>query len=195
MLDFIKGEIVELNPASVVLEVGGLGYAINISLNTYSALVEKKTAKLYVYEAIREDAHLLFGFAEQRERSLFLLLISVSGIGANTARMILSSLVVPELEAVISSGNSNVLKTVKGIGAKTGERIIIDLKDKIKLSGDFIGSEKVAMPANQAANEAVSALMMLGFNQLASQKVVAKIVRDKPLSKVEDIIKMALKML
>jgi len=195
MLDFIKGEIVELNPASVVLEVGGLGYAINISLNTYSALVEKKTAKLYVYEAIREDAHLLFGFAEQRERSLFLLLISVSGIGANTARMILSSLAVPELEAVISSGNSNVLKTVKGIGAKTAERIIIDLKDKVKLSGDFIGSEKVAMPANQAANEAVSALMMLGFNQAASQKVVAKIVRDKPLSAVEDIIKMALKML
>ena len=195
MLDFIKGEIVELNPASVVLEVGGLGYAINISLNTYSALAEKKTAKLFVYEAIREDAHLLFGFAEQRERSLFLLLISVSGIGANTARMILSSLAVPELEAVISSGNSNVLKTVKGIGAKTAERIIIDLKDKVKLSGDFIGSEKVAMPANQAANEAVSALMMLGFNQAASQEVVAKIVRDKPLSTVEDIIKMALKML
>ena len=195
MLDFIKGEIVELNPASVVLEVGGLGYAINISLNTYSALAEKKAAKLYVYEAIREDAHLLFGFAEQRERSLFLLLISVSGIGANTARMILSSLAVPELEAVISSGNSNVLKTVKGIGAKTAERIIIDLKDKIKLSEDFIGSEKVAMPANQAANEAISALMMLGFNQVASQKVVAKIVRDKPLLTVEDIIKMALKML
>jgi len=195
MLDFIKGEIVELNPASVVLEVNGLGYAIHISLNTYSALSEKKTAKLYVYEAIREDAHLLFGFTEQRERSLFLHLISVSGVGANTARMILSSLTVSELETVISSGNSNVLKTVKGIGAKTAERIIIDLKDKIKLSEDIIGGEKIAMPMNQAANEAVSALMMLGFNQAASQKVISKIVKDKPLSTVEEMIKMALKML
>ena len=195
MLDYIKGEIVELNPTSVVLEVGCLGYAINISLNTYSALSEKKTAKLYVYEAIREDAHLLFGFTEQRERSLFLHLISVSGVGTNTARMILSSLTVPELEAVISSGNSNTLKTVKGIGTKTAERIIIDLKDKIKLSGDSLGSEKITMPVNQAANEAVSALIMLGFNQVASQKVVSKIVKDKPLSSVEEIIKMALKML
>ena len=195
MLDFIKGEIVELNPASVVLEVGGLGYAINISLNTYSALSEKKAAKLYVYEAIREDAHLLFGFTEQCERSLFLHLISVSGVGANTARMILSSLTVPELETVISSGNSNTLKTVKGIGTKTAERIIIDLKDKIKLSGDSIGGEKVTMPVNQAANEAISALMMLGFNQVASQKVVAKIVKDKSSATVEEMIKMALKML
>jgi len=195
MLDYIKGEIVELNPASVVLEVGGLGYAVNISLNTYSALSEKKAAKLYVYEAIREDAHLLFGFTEQRERSLFLHLISVSGVGANTARMILSSLSVPELESVISSGNSNVLKTVKGIGVKTAERIIIDLKDKIKLSGDTVGSEKIAAPMTQAANEAVSALMMLGFNQVASQKTVSKIVKDKPSSTVEEMIKMALKML
>ncbi len=195
MLDFIKGEIIELNPASVVLEAGGLGYAINISLNTYSALAEKKTVRLYVYEAIREDAHLLFGFMEQRERSLFLLLISVSGVGANTARMILSSLSVAELEAVISSGNSNVLKTVKGIGAKTAERIIIDLKDKVKLSGDNLTGEKATTPMNQAANEAISALMMLGFNQAASQKVVSKIVKEKPLSTVEEVIKMALKML
>ena len=195
MLDFIKGEIVELNPASVVLETGGLGYAINISLNTYSALVEKKEAKLFVYEAIREDAHLLFGFMEQRERTLFLLLISVSGVGANTARMILSSLSVPELEAVISSGNSNMLKTVKGIGAKTAERIIIDLKDKIKLSADDFSGEKIVMPMNQIANEAISALTMLGFNQMASQKVVSKIVKEKPLATVEEVIKMALKML
>ena len=167
MLDFIKGEIVELNPASVVLETGGLGYAINISLNTYSALSGEKTAKLYVYEAIREDAHLLFGFMEQRERSLFLLLISVSGVGANTARMILSSLSVPELETVISSGNVNMLKTIKGIGAKTAERIIIDLKDKIKLSADMVSGEKIVIPMNPAANEAISALMMLGFNQVA----------------------------
>ena len=195
MLDFIKGEIVELNPASVVLEVGGLGYVANISLNTYSSLAEKKSVKLYVYEAIREDAHLLFGFTERRERSLFLLLISVSGVGANTARVILSSLSVAELEAVISSGNANVLKTVKGIGAKTAERIIIDLKDKIKLSGEAVAGGQTEMPSNEAASEAVSALMMLGFNQIASQKVVTKIAKDKPLSTVEEIIKMALKML
>jgi len=195
MLDFIKGEIVELNPASVVLETGGLGYAINISLNTYSALSGEKAAKLYVYEAIREDAHLLFGFIEQRERSLFLLLISVSGVGANTARMILSSLSVTELETVISSGNVNMLKTVKGIGAKTAERIIIDLKGKIKLSADAISGEKTTVPVNQAGNEAIAALVMLGFNQMASQKVVSKIVKEKPLATVEEVIKMALKML
>ena len=195
MLDFIKGEIIELNPASVVIEVGGLGYIANISLNTYSALAEKKTTKLFVYEAIREDAHLLFGFIEKRERELFLLLISVSGVGANTARMILSSLSVSELESVISSGNSNTLKCVKGIGSKTAERIIIDLKDKIKLSGDAIAGEKTTTPANESAKEAISALMMLGFNQMASQKVVAKIVKEKPSTTVEEMIKMALKML
>ena len=195
MLDFIKGEIVELNPTSVVLEVTGLGYAIHISLNTYSVLSGKKEVKLYVYEVIREDAHLLFGFSEKRERELFLLLISVSGVGANTARMILSSLSVPELEAVISSGNSNILKTIKGIGAKTAERIIIDLKDKIKLSDNIALGEKSISISNEAANEAVSALMMLGFNQVASQKVVSKIIKEKPLSTVEEIIKIALKML
>ena len=195
MLDFIKGEIVELNPASVVLEVCGLGYAIQISLNTYSALAEKKEAKLYIHESIREDAHLLFGFSEKRERTLFLLLISVSGVGANTARMILSSLSVSELEAVISSGNSNMLKTVKGIGAKTAERIIIDLKDKVKLSDEAVSGGKAISISNEAANEAVSALMMLGFNQVASQKVVSKIVKEKPLSTVEEMIKTALKML
>ncbi|MCL2649950.1 MAG: Holliday junction branch migration protein RuvA [Candidatus Azobacteroides sp.] len=195
MLDFIKGEIAELNPASVVLEVAGLGYAIHISLNTYSVLAEKKEAKLYVYEAIREDAHLLFGFSEKRERNLFLLLISVSGVGANTARMILSSLSVSELETVISSGNSNMLKTIKGIGAKTAERIIIDLKDKIKFSDEIGSGEKIMSIANEVANEAVSALMMLGFNQVASQKVISKIVKEKPMSTVEEMIKMALKML
>ncbi len=194
MLDFIKGEIVELNPASVVLEIGGLGYIAHISLNTYSALADKKEVKLYVYEAIREDAHLLFGFIDKRERNLFLLLISVSGVGANTARVILSSLSASELENTIASGNANILKTVKGIGAKTAERIIIDLKDKIKISGD-VSDEKIVLPSNQAANEAVAALLMLGFNQAASQKVVSKISKDKPQSTVEEIIKLALKML
>lgn len=194
MLDYIKGQIVELNPASIVLEVGGLGYVAHISLNTYSALAEKKEAKIYVYEAIREDAHLLFGFMDRRERELFLLLISVSGVGANTARVILSSLSVYELEAAISSGNANVLKSVKGIGSKTAERIIIDLKDKIKLSGG-ISNERSVEIFNEVAGEAIAALLMLGFNQPASQKVVSKITKENPQLTVEQVIKLALKML
>jgi len=195
MLDFIKGEIIELTPASVVVEAGGLGYAINISLNTYSALNGLKNSKLYVYESIREDAYQLFGFMEKRERELFLHLISVSGVGANTARMVLSSIAVYELEGIISSGNANALKTVKGIGSKTAERIIIDLKDKIKVSGSSASFTAPSGVSGEAAKEAVSALTMLGFNLLASQKVVAKIEKDNPALTVEEMIKHALKML
>ncbi len=194
MLEFIRGEIVELNPASVVLETGGLGYIAQISLYTYSALNGKKEAKIYVYEAIREDAHILFGFIDKRERDLFLLLISVSGVGANTARMILSSLSPSELESVISSGNSNVLKTVKGIGAKTAERIIIDLKDKVKLTAGS-GSLSLSSTFDITHEEAVAALVMLGFNQAASQKVVNRVAKENPAATVEQIIKIALKML
>jgi Holliday junction DNA helicase RuvA len=194
MLDYIRGEITELTPASVVIEAGGLGYIAHISLNTYSALTGMTSCKLFVYESIREDAHLLFGFMEKRERELFLLLISVSGVGANTARMVLSSIAVYELEGIIATGNSNALKTVKGIGGKTAERIIIDLKDKVKISGD---TTSFSNPANggETANEAISALVMLGFNQLASQKVVLKIYKEKPTLSVEEMIKNALKML
>ena len=195
MLDYIKGEIVELNPASVVLETGGLGYFLSISLNTYSALTTSKNVKLYVYEAIREDAHQLFGFIDKHERELFLMLISVSGVGANTARMVLSSLSTYELSSIISTGNSNALKTVKGIGAKTAERIIIDLKDKVKLSGDAVSAGGESQLNSAAATEAVSALVMLGFNQAASQKVVGKISKENPQYAVEEIIKNALKML
>jgi len=193
MLDYIKGEIVELTPASVVIEVGGIGYFAQISLNTYSALSGLKTCKLFVYEAIREDAHQLFGFMEKRERELFLHLISVSGVGANTARMVLSSIAVYELEGIITSGNAGALKAVKGIGNKTAERIIIDLKDKVKISGTAAPSQTSTL--GETAQEAVSALAMLGFNQLASQKVVSKIYAEKPTSSVEEIIKNALKML
>ena len=195
MLDYIKGEIVELNPASVVLETGGLGYFLSISLNTYSALTTSKNVKLYVYEAIREDAHQLFGFIDKKERDLFLMLISVSGVGANTARMVLSSLSTYELSSIISTGNSNALKTVKGIGAKTAERIIIDLKDKVKFSGDAVVAGGESQLNSEAATEAVSALVMLGFNQAASQKVVGKINKENPQYTVEEIIKNALKML
>ena len=196
MLDYIKGEIIELTPASVVIETGGLGYIAHISLNTYSVLNGLKSCKLYLYESIREDAHQLFGFMEKRERELFLHLISVSGIGANTARMVLSSIAVYELEGIIASGNANALKTVKGIGSKTAERIIIDLKDKIKVSGNPTSSSSVKFEASgEAAKEAVAALTMLGFNLLASQKVVTKIEKDNPALAVEEIIKRALKML
>ena len=195
MLDYIKGEMVELTPASVVIETGGIGYIIHISLNTYSALHELRSCKLYVYESIREDAHQLFGFMEKRERELFLHLISVSGVGANTARMVLSSIPVYELEGIIASGNANALKTVKGIGNKTAERIIIDLKDKIKVSGSSVAFSASTSAPSEAAKEAVAALTMLGFNLSASQKVVAKIEKESPTFTVEEIIKHALKML
>jgi len=195
MLDYIKGEITELTPASVVIETGGLGYIASISLNTYSALTGLNSCKLYVYESIREDAHQLFGFMEKHERELFLHLISVSGIGANTARMVLSSIAPNELEGIIASGNANALKAVKGIGSKTAERIIIDLKDKIKISGYSVNMPASSGASGEAAKEAVAALTMLGFNLIASQKVVAKIEKEHPAFTVEEIIKNALKVL
>jgi Holliday junction DNA helicase RuvA len=196
MLDYIKGEITELTPALAVVETGGLGYAAHISLNTYSALTGLKECKLFVYEAIREDAHQLFGFVDKRERELFLLLISVSGVGANTARMVLSSLAVYELEGIIASGNSSALKSVKGIGSKTAERIIIDLKDKVKPNAmPGVAATPAAKGQSDVAKEAIAALVMLGFNQTASQKAVAKIVDSNPQATVEQVIKQALKML
>ena len=195
MLDYIKGEIIELTPTSVVVETGTIGYFIHISLNTYTSLCGLTSAKLYIYEAIREDAHLLFGFVEKRERELFLHLISVSGVGANTARMVLSSISPTELENVIVSGNSIALKSVKGIGGKTAERIIIDLKDKVKITGEATSTISFDSVSEEIVQEAVSALVMLGFNQTASMKVANKIRREHPKLPVEQIIKLALKML
>ena len=193
MIEYIKGEIAEISPAHIVLEANSLGYFINISLNTYSALQDKKSCKLYVYEAIREDAHVLYGFLDKSERQLFLLLISVSGIGANTARMILSSLSVAELEDIIASGNVSMLKSIKGIGAKTAERAIVDLRDKVKKTSEE--SMLTAQRDSTAKTEALSALVMLGFNQSASQKVVTKIVNENPAFSVEQVLKQALKLL
>lgn len=192
MIDYIKGEVAELTPASVTIDNHGIGYFINISLNTYSALNGKKEARLYIYEAIREDAYQLFGFFDKRERELFLLLISVSGIGAGTARMILSSMAPHELENVIASGNADILKTVKGIGLKTAQRVIVDLKDKVKVTEDIGGAPAIN---SKLAEEAVAALVMLGFAQAASQKAVAKILKEKPDSSIEEVLKVALKML
>lgn len=193
MIDYIKGEIVELTPTTVTIDINGIGYLINISLNTYTALSGKEEAKIYIYEIIREDAHLLFGFAAKQERELFIQLISVSGIGANTARMILSSMTPSELVNVIASGNSDTLKMVKGIGLKTAQRVIVDLKDKIKIEG--IDPKTILLPNSQSSEEAVAALVMLGFSQQPSQKAVMKILKENPSASVETIIKAALKML
>ncbi len=195
MIDYIKGEVAELQPASVTLEAYGVGYHLHISLNTYTAIGANRQMKLYVVEAIREDAHLLYGFADKHERELFLALVSVSGVGAGTARMILSSLGAGELEAAIASGNVNLLKGVKGIGMKTAQRIIVDLKDKIKVEGSVTSVGTTAVVANANADEAVSALVMLGFTQAASQKAVATIAKQMPNATIEQVIKAALKVL
>ena len=197
MFDYIQGKIAELNPAFVVIDNNGIGYMINISLTTYDMLSkvgESSVSRLYIYEAIREDAHLLFGFSDKREREMFLLLISVSGVGANTARMILSSMPVPDLEQSIASGNVSALKSVKGVGAKTAQRIIVDLKDKIKVAGDALLVEAGA-PSSQVFDEAMAALVMLGFTQQMSQKALKKLFKDEPDVTVEQAIKKALKMM
>lgn len=198
MIEYIKGEIAEITPALAVIECNGIGYAINISLNTYSAIQGKTNIKLYIHEAIREDAHVLYGFSTKQERELFLLLISVSGIGGNTARMILSALSPAELCNVISSGNDKLLKSVKGIGLKTAQRIIVDLKDKIASTGMETVSGSIASlsPANsEIHDEAIAALTMLGFAQAPSQKVVSAILKEDSNLSVENVIKLALKRL
>lgn len=201
MIEYIRGGLAELSPATAVIDCNGLGYAVNISLNTYAAIQGKKECKLYIYEAIREDAYILYGFADKQERELFLLLISVSGIGGNTARMILSALSPAELVNVISTENANLLKTVKGIGLKTAQRVIVDLKDKIKTGAATVGSTTGVLSgmlsaANvQVQEEAIAALTMLGFAQAPSQKVVLAILKEEADAPVEQVIKLALKRL
>ena len=200
MIEYVRGELAELSPATAVIDCNGVGYAANISLNTYSAIQGKKTCKLFIYEAIREDAYVLYGFADKQEREIFLLLISVSGIGGNTARMILSALSPSELVSVISAENANLLKTVKGIGLKTAQRLIVELKDKIKTVGMAVGGTTSAGMLLQSANaevqeEAVAALTMLGFAAAPSQKVVLAVLKEEPEAPVEKVIKLALKRL
>jgi len=196
MYDYIKGEIAELTPAYVVIDVAGVGYFVNITLPTYTVLNGQTTAKLFVYEAIREDAYLLFGFPNTTERQLFLLLISVSGIGANTARMIMSSYSAQEIQEMIATGNVAALNAIKGIGAKTAQRIIVDLKDKIlKIGGANQELNIVGTAGSEIRNEAVQALSMLGFAAAASQKTVTQILKSEPNIKLEQLIKLALKML
>lgn len=199
MIEFIQGKIDQLTPGTAVIETkGGVGYLLNISLYTYSAIQGKEEVRLWVHEAIREDAYVLYGFADRQEREQFLLLISVSGIGGGSARMIQSAFSPQELQDIISSGNDKLLKQVKGIGLKTAQRIIVDLKDKIGISATETGVTTSA-PKGTASSEvmesAISALVMLGFQQGASAKVVQAILKDTPDAKVETVIKQALKQL
>ena len=196
MIDYIKGEITNLTPTYCVLETCGVCYMLNISLVTFSELQNLSSARLFVYENIREDAHTLYGFFEEEERNIFLLLISVSGIGANTARMIQSSFSPAELKEAISTGNVNAIKSVKGIGLKSAQRIIVDLKDKVNKSNEGGDLPLIEVAANnEKIHEAVAALVMLGFQQQASQKTVDKIVKEEPQLEVAKIIKKALSMI
>ena len=203
MIEYIRGELVDLTPAMAVVETAGVGYALNISLNTYSAVQGKKEVKLYVHEALvtgsRDDSYTLYGFASKQERELYRMLITVSGVGANTARMMLSSMSPVELCNAIANGDDKMIKQVKGIGLKTAQRIIIDLKDKIVASGI---AEELHVPAQRdtspmvnssVRDEAVSALSMLGFAPAPSSKVVVAIMTEHPELPVEIVVKEALK--
>lgn len=205
MIEYIKGELTELTPALATIEAAGVGYGLNISLNTYSALQgikptangQKPIAKLYVFEAIREDAHVLYGFYNKKEREMFELLITVSGVGANTARMMLSGMSVSELCNAISTGNARLIQSIKGIGKMTAQRIIVDLRDKIVALGiadEIPAGGSVAAPVNNAVrDEAVAALTMLGFSPAPTQKVVVQILQEQPTLPVEQVVKLALK--
>ena len=202
MIDYIKGELAELTPAQAVIEAAGVGYALNISLNTYTAIQGKKDVKLFVHESLvtggRDDSYTFFGFASKQERGLYRLLISVSGVGANTARMILSAASPADLSNAIASSNERLLKGVKGIGLKTAQRIIVDLKDKVVALGIAQevtmgeGGSTVAVN-NEVMDEAVSALTMLGFSPAPSAKVVKALLEENAAMPVEQVVKEALK--
>ena len=197
MIEYIRGEVTELTPALATIEAGGVGYGLNISLNTYSALQGKKEARLYVYEAIREDAYVLYGFHNKKEREMFELLITVSGVGTNTARMMLSGMSVAELCNAISTGNAKLIQGIKGIGKMTAQRIIVDLRDKIVALGiadEIPAGGTLQAPVNNAVrDEAVAALTMLGFSPAPTQKVVINILQQQPDLPVEQLVKLALK--
>lgn len=200
MIEYIKGELTDLTPAMAVVEAAGVGYALNISLNTFTAIQGKHDVKLYVHEALvtggRDDSFTLYGFASKQEREVYRLLITVSGVGANTARMILSTMSPTELSSAISTGNERLIKSVKGIGLKTAQRIIVDLRDKILSLGmatEEKGDVASAVVNVEVRDEAVSALTMLGFSPAPSAKVVVSIMEENPDMPVEQVVKLALK--
>jgi len=191
MIDYIKGEIAQITPTFIILETGNVGYFINISLTTFTKLEGRSECRILIHEVIREDCHQLFGFADKEERDIFRMLLSVSGIGASTARMMLSSLSPEEIDRAIAGADVNILKSIKGIGLKSAQRIIVDLKDKF---GKQTGSGEIfAFSDNTKRDEALSALVMLGFAKSAVVKVLDKIVREGKDLTVEDLIKKALK--
>jgi len=193
MYEFIQGEVVELNPAFVVIQTGGIGYFIHISLNTYTTLVKQKQARILIQQIVRDDAHLLYGFATAVERDLFRNLLSVNGVGASTALMMLSSLSPEEVISAIATDNVILLKSVKGIGIKTAQRIIIELKDKVTR---LPAGEQILIPANNTIqNEALSALIMLGFARKDAESALIKTIKEYPGSSVETVIKLTLKRL
>ena len=202
MIEYIRGELAALTPVQAVIEAAGVGYALGISLNTYTVLQGKREVKLYVHEAIvtggRDDSYTLYGFATVQERALYRLLITVSGVGANTARMILSSITPKELCNIIAGGDERMLKSVKGIGVRTAQRIIVDLKDKIVASGiadELHAVSKPGTPAVDTTVRDVSALTMLGFSPAPSAKVVQSILTEQPTLPVEQVVKQALKLI
>ncbi|MBO7133348.1 MAG: Holliday junction branch migration protein RuvA [Bacteroidales bacterium] len=192
MYEYIKGLVAELNPAYAVVEVNGIGYFVNISLTSYSALRLEEQTQLFLHQVVREDAHLLFGFTTKIERELFRQLITVNGVGPNTARLILSSLTPQELTNAILSENLVRLKSVKGIGAKTAQRIILDLKDKINLSGEIDTAEIFADSNNTIKKDALLTLTTLGFSKTAVEKVLDKVLKEKPDASLETVIKLSL---
>jgi len=191
MFEFIKGRLSDLNPTYAIIDTGDIGYFVHISLNTYSKLSKNSDIQLYIHQIIREDTNLLFGFFNYHEREIFRMLLSVSGIGANTARMMLSSLTPSEVEQAILEGNVALLKSIKGIGTKSAQRVIVDLKDKIG-KGAEIG-EVFALQSNTIKDESLSALVMLGFSKTYAQKVIDKILFKEKDITVEELIKKALK--
>ena len=200
MIDYVRGIIDELTPTQATVECHGVGYLCNISLNTYSALQGKSEGRLFIHESIREDAWTLFGFATKEERELFVMLISVSGIGGNTARTMLSAFSPAELSDIIMNGNEKMLKTVKGLGTKTAQRVIVELKDKVASLGitpkAASGEPTIITTQNsEVYDEAVEALKMLGFPPAPVVKAVRAILKDDPAAPVEKVIKLALKML
>jgi holliday junction DNA helicase RuvA len=194
MFEYIKGPVADLTPTYIVVDCAGVGYYVNISLQTYSNFEGKKEVMVYLHQVVREDAHLLFGFASKDERELFRLLISVSGVGANTARVILSSMSASEIQKAIVSADINALKQIKGIGLKTAQRIVVDLKDKV-FGKDSGPSQLFTSINNTTRQEALSALVMLGFNKSAVEKVLDQQLKEEGNLSVEGLIKLALKRL
>jgi Holliday junction DNA helicase RuvA len=195
MIDYIKGEIIELTPTDIVLECHGIGYNILISVQTYSALDGKKDAIVYIHHYLREDEELYYGFATKEERKMFRLLIGVSGVGASTARMMLSSLSVEEIQNAILSEDVSRIKSVKGIGLKSAQRIIIELKDKVVKGGETDMSALFTQVDNKASEEATTALIMLGLTKVNVNKAVNAVLKEDPTATVENIIRKSLQKL